>query len=171
MKKLLALLFVFTFVFGLAACGTEQGDYEPGVYFGYTDGNQNTFAVLTVNENCFIESILVDSVYLKSVEDGPVSWTGRNDAAMEGIATTKRSLDGGCDYVMHEGTTDCVAPDGKLMWHEQVDAIVARVIEEQGIFDYTLDGQYFEEDTIAGVTIRVTAYITAIENALAQAAK
>ena len=171
MKRFFALFAALAVVFTLAACGTEEGDYTPGVYFGYTDGNQNTFAVVTVDENGFIVSILVDSVYLKVVEDGGVEWTDRRGNEVEGIATTKRSLDGGCDYVMHEGTVDCEAPDGQLMWHLQVDEIAARVIEEQGMFDYTLDGQYFEEDVLAGVTIRVTAYISAIEAALEQAAK
>ena len=175
MKKLFVLFASFALIFVLAACGGETGDYEPGVYFGYTDGNQNTFAVVTIDENGFISEILVDTVYLKVVDDGPVTWLDRNDNPVDGIATTKRSLDGGCGYNMWPGqpVEDCKV-EGQIMWHDQVDLVAADVIENQGVPTYDLDGAYFDEDgvdTVAGVTIRVTAYISAIENALDQARK
>ena len=175
MKKLLALLFVFTFVFGLAACGTEQGDYEPGVYFGYSSGHQNSFAVLTVDENGFIVGLLVDTVYLKVEEGGPVNWVARGNER-EGIATTKRSLDGGCGYNMWpaQQVVNCEV-EGEIMWHVQVDMLVEVIIEAQEIPTFDFDGNYFDHeegtDVIAGVSIAVNSYLEAIENALEQARK
>ncbi len=195
MKKLLAFLLVFTLGFVLYACGddeeengndngngeVETGDYTPGMYFGYTDGHQNTFAVLYVDENGFISDIFVDTVYLKSEEGGPVSWEARGNEH-EGYATTKRSLDHGCGYnmwpakeVTHNSDEpgDCDVEDD-IMWHKQVDMLVADIIENQAIIDYSIDedGDFEEEgDVIAGVTITVSSYLEAIENALAQAAE
>jgi hypothetical protein len=166
MKKFFALLTLLALPFMLAACGAEQGDYTPGVYFGYSDGHLHSFAVVTVNENGMIESVLIDSVYLQTQTDGPVSWVSRGNDA-EGIAITKRSLDGGCGYDMHRAAVDCEVED-KLMWHQQVDAIAAAVVENQALPNWNV-GEDDKMDDIAGVTITVDTYIAAIQSALAQA--
>jgi hypothetical protein len=166
MRRVLTLLVVLGLGFTLSACTEEQGNYEPGTYFGYTEGNQNTFAVLYVGENGFIESILIDAVYLKTVEDGPVTWEDRGGDMVNGNATTKRSLDGGCGYDMHFSGTYCEAPEGQFMWHEQVDLIAEAVIEAQELPDFSGDA-----DSIAGVTIGIDGYVAAIEMALEQASK
>lgn len=144
----------------------EQGDYTPGVYFGYTSGHESTFAVVTVNENGVIESILVDSVYLQTQANGPLSWVSRgNDVS--GIAVTKRTLDGGCGYDMHRAAVNCEVED-KLMWHQQVDAIAAAVIENQGLPSWNINNDGYMDD-LAGVSITVDGYISAIQNALNKA--
>jgi hypothetical protein len=175
MKKLLVLLFALSLVFVLGACSTEEGDYEPGVYFGYTEGGENTFAVVTVDENGFISEILIDSVYLKQDAEGNLTWEGRGGTEATGYATTKRSLDGGCGYHMHTAkeVVNC-SVEGELMWHEQVDLIADAVIEAQEVPNFTIiDGDFDPDaaDSIAGVTITVTSYIEAIEDALDQAKK
>ena len=177
MKKFFALFIAFAFALTLTACGeevVEEGDYTPGVYFGYSEGHQNSFAVLTVDENGYIVGLLVDTVYMKSEEGGPVSWVSRGND-VEGIATTKRSLDGGCGYDMHRSGTYCEAPEGQFMWHEQVDLLTQAVIEAQGLpslpilENNTIDQDH--EDAIAGVTITVDTYIEAIQDALNQASE
>ncbi len=169
MKKVLLLIAVLGLPFLLAACGSEQGDYTPGVYFGYSSGHQNSFAVVTVDDNGMIVSVLIDSVYLKSEAGGPVNWVSRgNDVS--GIATTKRSLDGGCGYNMWpaQPVVNCEV-EGEIMWVAQVDMIAAAVVENQALPSWNLVDNKFGEDGIAGVSITVNAYITAIQNALSQA--
>lgn len=171
MKKLLALLLSLTFVFALAACGEEEGDYEPGTYFGYTEGHRNTTAVVFVNENGMIEDIFVDAAYTFTEGEG-------EDETL--IATTKMSLDEGCGYHMHrakevqyDDNGDCFV-EGELMWHEQVQVLVDEIIAEQGMPEFDVaDGKLTEDndDAVSGVSITVTSYITAIEEALEKAEK
>lgn len=170
MKKVLLFLAVLGLPFFLVACDSaEQGDYTPGVYFGYSSGHQNSFAVVTVDDNGMIVSVIIDSVYMKSEAGGPVSWVSRGND-VEGIATTKRSLDGGCAYNMwpSQPVVNCEV-EGEIMWVEQVNMIAAAVVEAQGLPNWTLEDNYFGEDGVAGVSIRVNAYIEAIQNALNQA--
>jgi hypothetical protein len=174
MKKVLAILITLSLVFVLGACSTEEGNYTPGVYFGYTEGGENTFAVVTVDENGFISEILIDSVYLKQDAEGNLTWEGRSGETT-GYATTKRSLNGGCDYNMHPATpvVNCEV-EGELMWWQQVDLIADAVIEAQEVPNFTLiDGNFDPDaaDSVAGVTIGVEDYIAAIEDALEQARK
>jgi len=175
MKKLLFVLAAFVLTFSLAACGEDvaQGDYEPGVYFGATEGNQNTFAVLTVDENGVIVGLLVDTVYLKTEEGGPITWDSRG-TIVDGYATTKRSLDGGCGYDMHRSGTYCEAPEGQYMWHEQVNMLTDAVVEAQELPEFPMDGDYMDQedaDAIAGVTVSIDSYVAAIQDVLAQAKK
>ncbi len=175
MKKLLAILFTLSLVFVLGACSTEEGDYEPGVYFGYSEGGENSFAVVTVDENGFISEVLIDTVYLKQDAEGNLTWEGRGGNEATGYATTKRSLDDGCGYHMHtdKDVVDC-SVEGELMWHEQVDVIADAVIEAQDVPDFEIvDGKIEDDsaDAVAGVSITVTSYLDAIEDALDQAKK
>lgn len=171
MKKSLLALFLLVLVGTLAACGgAEQGEYTPGVYHGYTVGNQPSYAVVTVDENGMIESVLIDEVYLKAEADGEVTWEGRTGPT-EGIATTKRALDDGCGYDMHGGVEDCQV-EGEMMWWEQVDALGQAVVDAQGVpSDWSLVDGSFENpsDAVAGVSITVDSYISAIEDALDKA--
>ena len=170
MKKLLALLFVFTAVFALSACNGEEevetGNYEPGMYFGYTEGHRNTIAVLFVDENGFISDIFVDTAYDMTVDE-------------ELVSTTKMSLDGGCGYHMHrakeveyDADGNCFV-DGEMMWHEQVQAIIDAIIEAQEIPAWDIVDNEFDfedgDDVVAGVTITIDGYLDAIEAALTQA--
>jgi major membrane immunogen (membrane-anchored lipoprotein) len=167
MKRIVLFIIVLLSLFTLAACaGKEaaQGDYIPGTYFGYTEGHQNTLAVVFVDENGFIAGIFVDSVYLQRVEDGPVSWTQGTNVRV-GIATTKMSLNNGCGYNMwpSQPVVDCQV-EGQTMWVQQVANVIEAVIDAQGI-------PALEGDTIAGATITITPYITAIQAALDKAKK
>ena len=155
MKKILLGLFLLVLVATLAACGAEQGEYTPGVYHGYTVGEKPFIAVVTVDDNGMIISVLLDEVYVNSANE----------------AVTKRALDNGCGYNMHAGDVVNCSVEGELMWWEQVDALAAAVVEAQGLPNWTLDGGRFSEDTdgVAGVTIRIGGHIDAIESALNKA--
>ena len=169
MKKVLSALLMLTLVFSLAACGDEEvelGDYKPGLHLGYSDGNRNSFAYVYVDAEGFIEDIHIDSVYAKRDSEGPM-WDLEDDT-VNYVGLTKRTLDDGCDYGMHDDEDDnCEADEeGKLLWVAQVDALADDVVENQAIPDYSIADGKFDDDAITGVTITVTAYYTAIENAL-----
>jgi len=153
MKKTLLGLFLLVLVATLAACGAEQGEYTPGVYHGYTVGATPSIAVVTVDENGMIESVLVDEVYLKVDADGELTWEGRTGPTT-GYATTR------CSYNMHSGDVVDCSVEGEMMWWEQVDALAAAVVEAQGVPNWTLDGGKFTEDAdgVAGVSITVDSY-------------
>ena len=161
-KAFAAILGVFAFV-ALTACGSpELGDYKPGLHLGYTEGHENTYAYVYVDADGYIFDIFIDTIYMKTDEDGPASWEGRN-GEVSGIATTKMSLNYGQGYDMRN--------DG-LWWHEQVTAIAGDIVENQGIADYTIEDGYFDQDAddaIAGVTITVTGYLEAVGIALERA--
>jgi len=169
-KAFAALLSVFALV-ALAACGEpDLGDYKPGLHLGYTDGHQNTYAYVYVDADGYIFDIFIDTVYMKTDEDGPVTWEGRGGNEQTGYATTKMSLDDGCGYNMwpSEPVVDCEV-EGEIMWHDQVRMLAEDIIENQGIIDYDLvDGDFDEDgdDVISGVTITVSGYLEAVENAL-----
>jgi hypothetical protein len=172
MKKLLSALLMLTLVFSLAACGEDEvelGEYKPGLHLGYTEGNKNTFAYVYVDSKGFIADIHIDMLHAKSDAEGPL-WDVDDDSAKY-IATTKRSLDDGNEYNMNseEGSSEA-KEDGLLLWVEQVDALADDIVEAQAIPEYsiTADGK-FDDDAISGVSIAVTPFITAIENALGRA--
>jgi len=175
MKKVMFLFAVMALVFTATACDRvedpEYGDYLPGLHLGYTDGHQNTYAYVYVDSLGYIADIFIDTVYMKSDEEGPVTWEGRGGDEATGYATTKMSLDHGCGYDMwpREDTDYCEAPEGHYMWHEQVRMLAEDIIDNQGIINYDLDDGYFDEDgddVIAGVTITVDSYLEAVQNAL-----
>ncbi len=170
MKKTLLSLFVLLLVFTLAACGAEQGEYTPGIYHGYSVGHQPSIAIVSVDENGMIVNVLIDSVYLKSEADGPVSWLSRGNE-VEGIAISKRAYDNGCGYNMHTAkqVVNCQV-DGELMWWQQVDLIAEAVVANQGLPSWTLDANKITgDDAMSGVTITVDTYIAAIQSALNKA--
>jgi len=153
MKRIFAVMLTMLMGVALVACGgsTEEGDYKPGLYLGYTDGHQNTYAYVYVDAEGFINDVFIDTVYTTTNDDD------------EDIATTKMSLDYGQGYDMRN--------DG-LWWYEQVALLGEDIVENQGIIDYDLvDGDFDEDgdDVISGVTITVDGYLEAVGNALAQA--
>ena len=139
----------------------EYGDYKPGLHLGYTDGHNNTYAYVYVDAEGYIEDIFIDTVYSTTDDDE------------EDVYTTKMSLDYGCGYHMHRGKDveydedgNCYVED-EMMWHEQVQALAADIVDNQGVPSYNIDEDGdFEDDAVAGVTITVTGYIEAIEKAL-----
>ena len=133
----------------------DEGDYLPGLHLGYTEGHRNTYAALYVNGAGVMQDLFIDSVY----ENGDTN-------------TTKRSMDGGCEYRMHLSDEYCTPTEGNLLWHQQVDLIIADVLENQEIPTYAFDGTKFDaeaDDTIAGVTINVDAYLDATDMAIKRA--
>ncbi len=152
MKRIFAVMLTLLMGVVLVACGgtTEEGDYKPGLYLGYTDGHRNTYAYVYVDAEGFINDVFIDTVYTTTDDD-------------EDIATTKMSLDYGQGYDMRN--------DG-LWWYEQVDLVAQNIVENQGIIDYDLiDGDFDEDgdDVISGVTITVDGYLEAVGNALSRA--
>ncbi|MFW5892665.1 MAG: hypothetical protein ACOCU5_00140 [Bacillota bacterium] len=166
-------------VFSLAACGEEeQGEYKPGLHLGYTEGNENSYAYVYVDEEGFIQDIFIDSVYAKRDSEGNVWDHGEDpddDETTKYLATTKMSLDDGCGYHMHtekeveeDEDGNCYV-EGEMMWHEQVEALADDIVENQGIPSYDLSEGALEDDAVAGVSITVDYLIEAVENALDQA--
>ena len=146
------------------------GDYNPGIYFGYSVGNEPTIAIVTVGANGKIVNVLIDTVYLLRETDGPLTWVSRGNE-VQGIAITKRAYDNGCGYNMHTAkqVVNCQV-DGELMWWQQVDLIAEAVVENQGLPNWTLaENKISDDDAMAGVTITVDTYISALQNALNQA--
>ncbi|MFW5841926.1 MAG: hypothetical protein ACOCU2_01420 [Bacillota bacterium] len=158
MKKLLALLVSLAFVFALTACGeeVEEGDFNPGVHTGYSIGTDNgtgksvaTTATLFVNDNGVIEYAFIDVVYPQGDDD-------------EYTYTTKHALEE--DYGMRGAS-----PIG-LEWYEQALALGEAIVEEQGWPGEIVDGYFDEdEDIFASVTIRVSSYKAAFDDAMDQA--
>jgi len=170
MKKLLLSLFMLLLVFTLAACGAEQGEFTPGIYHGYSVGNEPSIAIVSIDENGMIVNVLIDTVYLKAEADGGVNWLSRGNE-VEGIAITKRAYDNGCGYHMHrdKDVVNCEV-DGELMWWQQVDLIAAAVVDNQGLPNWTLDADKItDDDAMSGVTITVDGYLAAIQDALSKA--
>ncbi len=123
--------------------GEGTSDLEAGIHHGYTEGHRNDHAYVAVNEDGFIEHIMIDSVYTTTDDDD-------NE-----IAITKRTLDYGYGYIM----TD----DNEYLWVEQIDMIATAIVEAQAI------PSGLEEDpadAVAGVTINIGGYLSAIRNAL-----
>lgn len=146
------------------------GDYNPGIYFGYSVGNEPSIAIVTVGANGKIINVLIDTVYLLRETDGPLTWVSRGNE-VQGIAITKRAYDNGCSYNMHAAkqVVNCQV-DGELMWWQQVDLIAAAVVENQGLPNWSLvEDKISGDDAVAGVTITVGGYIAALQNALNQA--
>ena len=168
MKKVLFLSLSLIVMVTLAACGKDYGEYKPGLHLGYTDGHQNTYAYVYVDADGYIDDIFIDSVYLKTDDDGPLNWEARG-SENTGYVTTKMSLDHGCGYNMWPGqpVEDCEV-EGEIMWVDQVRMLAEDIIENQGVpsYDINEDGDFEGDDVIAGVTITVTSYIEAVENAL-----
>ena len=182
MKKLFVLLLVLLGALFLTACQEEEkGDYTPGMYYASTGGHQNTFGVLFVNEHGFVESIFIDSVYLKRNAEGTFTWIHTDGSQRTGYATTKMSLgDGdGWGYNMfwssYAATDDTPTMDeykawlvanNKLEWVQQVQLIIDQVIEAQGI-----PMENNSVDVVSGATITVDDYYSVIADLLEQAKK
>ena len=170
MKKAILAIFMLLLVFTLSACGAEQGEFTPGIYHGYSVGNEPSIAIVSVDENGKIVNVLIDTVYLLSQTDGPLTWVSRGNE-VEGIAITKRAYDNGCSYHMHRAkdVVNCQV-DGELMWWQQVDLIAEAVVENQGLPNWSLvEDKISGDDAMSGVTITVDGYISAIQNALNKA--
>lgn len=156
MKKLLALLVSLAFVFALTACGeeVEEGDFTPGVHTGSTTSVDHgsgatvaTTATLFVNENGVIEYAFIDVVYPDGSEEDGYTYT------------TKHAL--GENYGM-KGASPIGAE-----WYEQALALGEAIVEEQGWPGEIVDGYFAEdEDVYASVTIRVSSYKAAFDEAL-----
>lgn len=150
MKKYLGLfLGLVICFFVLTGCEkVNKGDYKEGTYFGsYTDNYGTTPSVATavvyVDDSGLIKSVFLDTTYSKN-----------------STLTTKKSL--GNDYGMKANS------EVEKEWFEQVNLIEAKVIENQEITFIELDGEG-KTDSIAGVTMKVSALYSALEIALEQA--
>lgn len=151
MKKILNLAFALVLcLFAFTGCEKVSGNYKEGTYFGsYVDnygGSESVAtAVVYVDETGSIKSVFLDTTYVKD----------------EG-STTKKTL--GDDYNMKP------ASEVGKEWYEQVNLIESKVIENQEISFIKLDSDG-KTDAIAGVTMKVNALYSALEDALKDAKK
>ena len=131
-----------------------SGSYTPGTYFGFNDAG-TVSAVVVINPN------------------GGIAAVGFDALDTHGDGESKRSI--GTAY----GMKDAAFTTSEYYWYEQVDMLGAAVVANQG-FDWTLvthtdgdgnvsDAVYFGTDGVAGVTISVDAFETALEAALTAA--
>ena len=151
MKRTLKLITLFA----LTSAITMAGNFVPGTYrasegtthsqgFDYTN-----FATMIVNEAGDIEELIIDATFPIDSRDLSKGYS------------TKQVL--GDDYGMR------IASEIDAEWDEQADALAANIIENQGITfevneDKTTDG-------VAGATMKVTSYVSIIEDLLTQATK
>jgi len=150
MKKYIGLLFgLLICFFVLTGCEkVNEGDYKEGTYFGsYTDSYGTTPSVATavvyVDDSGMIKSVFLDTTYSKN-----------------NTLTTKKTL--GEAYGMKPKS------EVEKEWFEQVNLIEAKVIENQDLSFITLDDEG-KTDSIAGVTMSVSALYNALDVALKQA--
>lgn len=148
-KVLLGFISVLAVLFVGCTPVEEKGDYKEGVYFGYAKDTGTKpytgIAVVTVDENGFIDTVFVDATYTK-----------------DGAPTTKKAL--GNDYAMK-----VASPIGKE-WFEQANTLEAKVVEEQGLSWLTWkDEAKTTTDAVSGVTMKVNILTSAIQNALEKA--
>lgn len=173
MKRFL-LSFMLISLILLTGCEkvTNIGDYKEGTYFAY-DEESNYTAMMYVDEDGYIKSVLFDAVYLSGCKT-------RNVIDDTCILTTKRAL--GDEYGMSK-----VSDIGE--WYEQVDNFSKKVIDEQGINWLVLkykdtEGNITSEkpadkeekdkvytDTVSGVTIVVDNLERLMNDILMQAKK
>lgn len=146
----------------LTGCSVEKieevGNYKEGTYVGsfeneYYGQNVMAMAVIYVSENGIIESVYIDSTYMK------------ND-----VLSTKKLL--GYDYGMKDTSASMGNIEGGGEWFEQIANLENKILEEQGLS--WLEWSNEEEtktDSVSGVTISIDALYVAIEDALNQAKK
>ncbi len=151
MKKIMAILTVFTFVILLTGCTVNeaQGNYKEGTYFAnaedtYGGASNRATAVIYVDKSGKIASVFLDTTYTKDKS-----------------VTTKKTL--GTDYGMAS------IMDTKE-WDEQVGLLEQAIIEKQGLDGIQLDADG-KTDAVSGCTIKIDALYKAIETALAKAKK
>jgi rhodanese-related sulfurtransferase len=140
----------------------EQGDYIPGTYYGYADGYS---VVITVGAGGAIESVFLDCA--NTSHDGLDTFLGLK----QGLTPEEYPM----NYVTNDNGTPLDDTDdflelaeGKLDWWMQADALAAAIIEEQGWVWTLVDGD-FDVDGVAGVSIGVENWETAVLAALDQA--
>jgi len=151
MKKIMAVLTVFTFAMLLTGCSVneEQGNYKEGTYFAavedtYGGASNRATAVVYVDKNGKLASVFLDTTYTKDKS-----------------VTTKKSL--GTDYGMAS------AMETKE-WDEQVGLLEKAILEKQGLDGIKLDSDG-KTDAVSGCTIKIDALYKAVEAALTKAKK
>ena len=135
------------------------GDYTPGTYFGfYADGLYT--ATVIVGQGGGITSVFFDAVTCSVDTD--------DDDINDSVCTTKQILGDDYGMVAYGGAT--------LEWYEQANELAAAIIAAQGWdADWEIVDHKFVEtdqeviDDVAGVTISVNGFQTALEDALDQA--
>jgi len=131
-----------------------KGDFTPGQHVGHViledkSGNQTaTTSTIFVNEKGGIDKVYFDVVYPSGD-----TWT------------TKQAL--GNDYGM-----EAASPIGNE-WFVQANLLADAIVANQGWSSEWVmnDDTSFEDDTISGVTIKVSSYKAAFDNAFAKASE
>lgn len=155
-KTLIGLVLVSLLLVTGCTLVAEKGDYKEGTYFGYVEDTKNgvvtiTSAVLYVNENGMIKSVFIDSTYNK-----------------DSMNTSKKAL--GDAYGMKATSAGLGVIPGGAEWYEQAKSFEKKIVDEQGLEWLTWkDEAKTKTDSVSGVTITVSSYYKAVENALSQA--
>lgn len=158
MKKLLISLFMIMNLIVLSGCEKveEKGKYKEGTYFGYAQEESygeilTTTAVIYVDKNGILQSVFIDSTYVKDDK-----------------ITTKKTL--GDDYDMKETSASIGVIPGGAEWDEQMNSLENKIVDEQGIewVKWSNDDST-KLDSVSGVTISADTIIKAVDNALQQA--
>jgi major membrane immunogen (membrane-anchored lipoprotein) len=157
MKKVVINLVLIGLLF-VTGCTpvAEEGKYKEGTYYGYVEDTKDgvvtiTSAVVYVNEKGMIKSVFIDSTYNKDNKN-----------------TTKKAL--GDAYGMKATSANLGVIPGGAEWDEQVSKFEEKIVEEQGLeWLVWSNTEETKTDSVSGVTITVSSYYKAVDNALAQA--
>lgn len=160
MKKYFIVLVLMLALFVVGCEKVEEGKYNEGTYLGVKDSVANngdkvvTTALVNVDEKGKITNVFIDVTYKNS----------------EGVLTTKKVL--GDAYGMKGRSAAIGVIEGGAEWYEQVQVLEDKVVLEQGMDWFTFKSdEPTKTDAVSGVTITVTDYHAALQDALNQAKK
>lgn len=143
MKKLMLCLCACVMLFVFTGCekvGFKEGTYNGSAIDTYGGEENTATAKVVINSEGKIESVYLDTTYKGS---------------------TKKEL--GNDYNMKTYN-----PSAAGEWFEQVEALEAAIVENQGTEFLNLD-ENGKTDAVSGCTIEVSALVKAVDAALEEA--
>lgn len=154
MKKIISLLIIsVVFLSGCEAVG--KGEYKEGTYYGFVETESYgskyiTSAVVYINTSGSIKSVFIDSTYVK-----------------DAIVSTKKAL--GDAYGMKATSATVGNIEGGAEWYTQIEVLEKKIVEEQGIDWVKYQDDNSTLDSVSGVTIKASDYISAVSKSLEQA--
>ncbi len=139
------------------------GDYTPGTYFGFDPAGLYTATVI-IGQGGGITSVFFDAV--------TCSTDSNDDGTNDSDCTTKQILGDAYNMVTYGGANQ--------EWYKQANELAAAIVAAQGWdvdWDMQVDGNHEKFvvtdaeviDDVAGVTIGVEGFLTALEDCLDQA--
>ncbi|MFI3307712.1 MAG: FMN-binding protein [Mycoplasmatota bacterium] len=151
MKKGLLLM---TSVLLMTGCGAVETEFAEGTYVGsaidtYGGVENVSTADLAIDADGNITSIYLDTTY-----------------TIDNVGTTKKSL--GDEYGMKSLSETLGEIEGGAEWYEQVAALEAAIIENQGT-DFLILTEDGKTDAVSGCTISIDSLVEATNAALEEA--